>query len=240
MRLIDADALGIGRCNPDAFPLDTRAYCAGWNGVIGLIEQAPTIDAVPVVHGRWVSVDGEGECDEYDCSACGQRKTFLVEMSYEDMVEEYPYCPKCGADMRRGKTMDFNDLIGAHVLSGIETGKRDVERHFGKEECNFVKITLDGVTYLATENTDDGYRSYMDELQIVEERCKFALPDIKVVCTRRSGGSWDVCGYDVLDFIDIETGKKILAIGTDHTESYYPMCIMEYHPENMACNSGRI
>ena len=45
-RLIDADALGVGRCSKDILP---AAYCAGWNGLIGLIEKAPTIDAVPVV-----------------------------------------------------------------------------------------------------------------------------------------------------------------------------------------------
>lgn len=49
MRLIDADALGVGRCSKDILP---AAYCAGWNGLIGLIENAPTIDAVPVVRCR--------------------------------------------------------------------------------------------------------------------------------------------------------------------------------------------
>ena len=49
MRLIDADALGVGRCSKDILP---DAYCAGWNGLIELIEKAPTIDAVPVVRCR--------------------------------------------------------------------------------------------------------------------------------------------------------------------------------------------
>ena len=49
MRLIDADALGVGRCSKDILP---AAYCAGWNGLIELIEEAPTIDAVPVVRCR--------------------------------------------------------------------------------------------------------------------------------------------------------------------------------------------
>ena len=49
MRLIDADALGVGRCSKDLLP---AAYCAGWNGLIELIEKAPTIDAVPVVRCR--------------------------------------------------------------------------------------------------------------------------------------------------------------------------------------------
>lgn len=48
-RLIDVNALGIGRCDPDLIPIQNRAYCAGWNGVVNLIEQAPTVDAVEVV-----------------------------------------------------------------------------------------------------------------------------------------------------------------------------------------------
>lgn len=45
MRLIDVDELGVGRCSKDVLP---AVYCAGWNGLLGLIEKAPTVDAVPV------------------------------------------------------------------------------------------------------------------------------------------------------------------------------------------------
>ena len=45
MRLIDVDNLGVGRCSKDVLP---AAYCAGWNGLLGLIEKAPTVDAVVV------------------------------------------------------------------------------------------------------------------------------------------------------------------------------------------------
>lgn len=45
MRLIDADDLGVGRCSKDVLP---AAYCAGWNGLLDLIEKAPTVDAVLV------------------------------------------------------------------------------------------------------------------------------------------------------------------------------------------------
>lgn len=45
MRLVDVDDLGVGRCSKDVLP---AAYCAGWNGLLGLIEKAPTVDAVPV------------------------------------------------------------------------------------------------------------------------------------------------------------------------------------------------
>ena len=46
MKLVDVDELGVGRCSKDVLP---AAYCAGWNGLLGLIEKAPTVDAVPVV-----------------------------------------------------------------------------------------------------------------------------------------------------------------------------------------------
>lgn len=47
MRLIDADALGIGNANKGVF--DKPSYADGWNSAIAIIEDAPTIDAVPVV-----------------------------------------------------------------------------------------------------------------------------------------------------------------------------------------------
>lgn len=45
MRLVDVDELGVGRCSKDVL---SAAYCAGWNGLLGLIENAPTVDAVVV------------------------------------------------------------------------------------------------------------------------------------------------------------------------------------------------
>ena len=46
MRLIDPDALGVGRCSRDILPAD---YCAGWNGLINIINDAPTVDVAQVV-----------------------------------------------------------------------------------------------------------------------------------------------------------------------------------------------
>ena len=50
MRLIDMDALGIGLANEAIFK--EREYVHGWNSAIKIIENAPTIDAVPVVRCR--------------------------------------------------------------------------------------------------------------------------------------------------------------------------------------------
>ncbi len=65
MRLIDVDDLGVGRCSKDVLP---AAYCAGWNGLLGLIEKAPTADAALVVRCEdclyWVS--GKNECESWE------------------------------------------------------------------------------------------------------------------------------------------------------------------------------
>lgn len=49
-RLIDAEALGIGKAKREAFVVPEIAD--GWNAVIDIIAHAPTVDAVPVVRCR--------------------------------------------------------------------------------------------------------------------------------------------------------------------------------------------
>ena len=60
MALIDRDALGVGRCNPDSM-LDP-AYAAGWNGLLNIINSAPAVDAVEVVRCR--------ECKRKEACIC--------------------------------------------------------------------------------------------------------------------------------------------------------------------------
>ncbi len=88
MRLVDVDELGVGRCSKDVLP---AVYCAGWNGLLSLIEKAPTVDAVPVVHGRWIPFHSKISGDIQYCSAC--------EIGF---VAKSDYCPHCGAKMDGG------------------------------------------------------------------------------------------------------------------------------------------
>ena len=84
MRLIDADALGIGRCSKDVLP---AVYCAGWNGMLNIINDTPTIDNVPVVRCREcihrVGTPGQpnilcGQMHDDDFCSYGQRKIETV------------------------------------------------------------------------------------------------------------------------------------------------------------------
>lgn len=130
--------------------------------------------------------------------------------------------------------MNLSDLVGEHILSGIEIGTMEMEIYGCTAICNFIKFAIDGVTLLAMEDPDDGYRSYMRDLVIVEEPCKIKLPDIRVCCTMCPDG--ELYKNEVLSFVDVLSGKEILAVGTENTDDYYPYCVLEWTPENMFCN----
>lgn len=66
--------------------------------VLRAICKAPTVDAVPVVHGRWIHIveDGEGGCYGF-CSRCS---TEHHAGSASALKAFHRYCRWCGADMR--------------------------------------------------------------------------------------------------------------------------------------------
>lgn len=78
MRLIDADKL----------PKYT-GYALSASDVAIAVENAPTVDAVPVRHGRWQGVSPF--VDSLECSECRYCIT--------DEEFKTPYCSWCGAKM---------------------------------------------------------------------------------------------------------------------------------------------
>ena len=81
-RYIDADALKK-RVSELIVPDWTRTLIRSW------LDSAPTVDAVPVVHGEWIYTDNWLQIGKYKCSEC------------EDLTNwRSPYCPNCGAKMK--------------------------------------------------------------------------------------------------------------------------------------------
>lgn len=99
MRLIDTDSLGICKANLDVFV--DKSYARGKNSVIEIIEQAPTVEAEPVRHGKWVFV----EPGAVWCSECGMDSSLCDAETADETKRriangETPnYCPNCGAKM---------------------------------------------------------------------------------------------------------------------------------------------
>ena len=88
MRLIDADAL-----------LERMKRTNRYFNVKFDIEEAPTIEAEPVRHGRWKEMHYEGgilDGTNFDrCSVCGYERVF----NDPALKTVFKYCPNCGAKM---------------------------------------------------------------------------------------------------------------------------------------------
>lgn len=85
MRLIDADAL-IEIAKQDG----AYDYVSAEE-----IANAPTIDAEPVKHGRWI--DRGTVCQRYECSVCGDQHDWLI------LPNNINFCPNCGCAMTKEK-----------------------------------------------------------------------------------------------------------------------------------------
>lgn len=94
-RLIDADALipmmkyATTDSEIGVFPIKI-----GFNAITEVINNASTIDAEPVRHGKWIKADSQQYFRKhypcFTCSECGYRK---------DSQKKWNYCPNCGCRM---------------------------------------------------------------------------------------------------------------------------------------------
>lgn len=95
MRLIDADKLEVISYKDTEGREDT--FDAGVQWMAELIDKQPTVEATPIVHGKWI----KDEClstdfsPVYDCSECGKP----IEQMYVTLPQR---CEHCGALMDGG------------------------------------------------------------------------------------------------------------------------------------------
>lgn len=66
--------------------------------ICSMLEAAPTVDARPVVHGRWIFEQAyENGTADYKCSICDFDDSFPIgNFTYRN------YCPNCGSQMEGG------------------------------------------------------------------------------------------------------------------------------------------
>ena len=91
MRLIDADNL-INIIDGLAMPSRHEMLIKILQSIINVVNEMATVDAEPVRHGKWQSMNERNEIygDVYMCDNCGHG--FII-------CENFHYCPKCGAKM---------------------------------------------------------------------------------------------------------------------------------------------
>lgn len=100
MRLVDVDGFMLDYCHTcDGWCKDLECDCLNCKKdecrcyLMAELAYAPTIDAEPVRHGRWVKKGQSFLFPErfmnYSCSLCG----------YDIDKTKHRYCPNCGAKM---------------------------------------------------------------------------------------------------------------------------------------------
>lgn len=133
------------------------------------------------------------------------------------------------------------DIIskGKHFLSGVSM----VSFHdtMTEEYLDGILLTIDGINYIAYTDPNDGWRSYGCFKETTMKQ-KFTFPKqvINVEVTKENGvdeSGWSI-DKEFMTFTN-DNGDIILKIGTDYTDTWYPMAISEYYPQNLPINIGK-
>ena len=107
-RLIDANELLSNGFIFDNVRFKRRRFCIPWGDIKRSVKNAPTVDAVEVVHGCWHIDDydsgepyGYAAFIEVHCSKCGYELGAESGQYGWDYGDPFPlkYCPNCGARM---------------------------------------------------------------------------------------------------------------------------------------------
>lgn len=88
-------ALAYHRAQPANEPF-TRDY----------VEEAPTADVVPVVHGEWELFDECSNAGVY-CSIC-HKAVYRESAWYKNVHIKSKYCPNCGAKMDKEEHREYD------------------------------------------------------------------------------------------------------------------------------------
>lgn len=130
-----------------------------------------------------------------------------------------------------GDGLSIRELLGFDLLPG-EGDEPNAVRF-----CLAVGFARRRVTYTATEDLKDGYRSCCGEITAEDGNhtqnrfcCKVRLELLKYC---RSGEC------DLLRALDAKTGLLVFEVGTENIDDYYPAFVSHFAPDNMAINQER-
>lgn len=125
--------------------------------------------------------------------------------------------------------MELSDLVGIHKLSGVDFEDTKIKNCFKElKDALMMRFKLDNKVYVATEDPEDGYRSCMKEIIISKDKIKNKFKPIDVLGIYKKNED-----KDILKLISIKTGKTIIEVGTDYSDSYYPYFVANFKPENI-------
>lgn len=118
--------------------------------------------------------------------------------------------------------MDFDDLVGTTLDF---YGVADLEFKLGNN------------VWLAVEDEEDGYRSSLGAIELPPAGTGpfFKIPIAQVILREKNDDEY-FTGYLLVDALD---NHVWLRIGTNNSDSYYPLFVFEYTPKEIPMNTER-
>lgn len=128
---------------------------------------------------------------------------------------------------------------GLHMLTGI--GQTSFYDEWNCTDIDGVVLQIDGKNYVVYEDPDDSYRSY-GRMHETDEAPKVVFLAEPVYARNKSERGTDenmwLIDWELLELRNVE-GELVLEIGTDHSDTYYPLAIFHWYPENLSVNKER-
>ncbi len=98
-----------------------------------------------------------------------------------------------------------------------------IHKFYGVDGSTF---KLDDMVFEVVENPDDGYRSYMDTINLLSDTGKLVffkrmLDRVAVIYDNNNNG---------YNLVSTKDGHVWLRVGTDYSDDYYPYFIFDYTP----------
>lgn len=92
--------------------------------------------------------------------------------------------------------MELKDLVGIHLMTGIETGTIKINGWWYKSNnCNYVKFRLDNITYMAVIEVPDYYRGVVHRHRDRRETVEFKWKEDYLRELIRTGNEDDIVKY---------------------------------------------
>lgn len=135
--------------------------------------------------------------------------------------------------------MKLEDFVGPYLLDAVDFDKMKNEQDYypgNQEMINVMYIRLNFRVYAIIEDPNDGYRSSMKEVLIVDRVMKNVFPAVVVDVKRLNEYKrWEDDSFPeamhIIQLVEKRSGKVVVEFGTGNVDDYYPYYVAKFDPK---------
>jgi hypothetical protein len=143
----------------------------------------------------------------------------------------------------------FHNRLG--LLSGVwfTEAEADPPDSLWKDQpVDYMYFMLDGYVYRVQEDPDDGYRSHLEDIIVVDQMPLNVWQPAEEVMGHHAQKQSELIDHtfdpesyyedrcNIVQLISTTTAKPVLEFGTDYSDDYYPSFVARFYPLKMGIN----